>query len=663
MEARLLRRAGRAARAWLIYRLDQLLTYPPLVQVAALLLLTAILISAFALFALVSHPQEAALPDASEALWWSITHFLDGGTMASDPSRLRLLALGATCAGILAVSLLTAALASKMGERIADMRSGLNPVVERGHVLCLGYDPNVALVAREIARSGQRCTLVVLAPEDKDRIDVALRPARRVPGHRLHTVVRTGDPRNEQALLRVAAQSARSIIVIPPATLSDDESVQWTLSTLLAMRRVAEEGFAGQVIVEARHTEARELLALAGEPGLAGPGQLELDIIASDEVVASILAASTRQDGIYFVLRHLLAFDGCEFYLEPVSEELAGRSFDEAHAQIRDAILVGVRTEAGEILLCPPPSDQRRLEQADRLVLLAPGRNKWRMGGSLPAGLLPPHSALPDPAPQHVCVVGFNSTLPHLLQELRGSLPQGSQVQVVAGDNSPRALTVVERLQLEASTVQLSCDSRPAAPLMHRGQHEMCRADAVVILGNEDPQDENGDASALAMLLRLRHGQKVSGNRARRVVTEVRDPRSAVHIAPRRGDCVVSSDVVAMLLAQVVLDPDVAPVYREVLSPGGAAVRLLPRRAYVPEGPATFAQVLANARARGEVALGFYPDPRVHGRALARQRLEEGDVDLGEDAWLNPPRDTPVPDTEDTHLVVLAQERRVRDTA
>src|SRR5262245_34731190 len=205
MVAHPLRRAVRAARTWLIYRLDQLLTYPPLAQVAALVVLTAIFISAFAGLALALYPADPSFPNSTEALWWSVTHFFDGGTMVGDPVRLRVVALGATSAGILAMSLLTAALASKMGERIADMRSGLNPVVERNHVLCLGHAPNVALVAREIARSGQRCTLVVLAPEDKDRIDAALRPARQVPGHRLRTVVRTGDPRNEQALLRVAA--------------------------------------------------------------------------------------------------------------------------------------------------------------------------------------------------------------------------------------------------------------------------------------------------------------------------------------------------------------------------------------------------------------------------------------------------------------------------
>ncbi|MGZ3460777.1 MAG: CASTOR/POLLUX-related putative ion channel, partial [Archangium sp.] len=473
-------------------------------------------------------------------------------------------------------------------------------------------------------------------------------------------VVRTGDPRNEQALLRVAAQHARAVIVMPPANLPDEDSVQWTLSTLLAMHRIAEEGFRGRVIVEARRTEARELLSLAGERDLAGPGMLSLDIVASDDVVASILAQSTRQAGIYFVLRHLLAFDGCEFYLDALPPELVGRSFDEAHAAVVDAIAVGVQTAAGKTLLCPMPDELERLQLGDQLIVISSGKHRWRTGGTLPAPLLPTAGSIPDPVPQNVCVVGYNQTLPHLLRELEAGLPEGSRVKVVAGESSEQASRVVEHERGHARRIHLECDPRPAAQLTHRGKHEMCSADAVVILGHENPQDENGDASALAMLLRLRHGMKVSGNRAKRVVTEVRDPRSAMHIVPRREDCVVSSDVVAMLLAQSVLDSDVASVYRELLAPGGVTVHLRPRRVHLPDGAsATFADVMVNARARGEVALGFYPDPRSRGleREIARQRLEEGDVGGSEDAWLNPPRDTPVPEDPDTQVVVLAHGR------
>ena len=87
-------------------------------------------------------------------------------------------------------------------------------------------------------------------------------------------------------------------------------------------------------------------------------------------------------------------------------------------------------------------------------------------------------------------------------------------------------------------------------------------------------------------------------------------------------------------------------------------MRLIPRRAYVSGSAATFAQVLANAT--GSRARWRWASTRIRaatGGTLARQRLEEGDVDLGEDAWLNPPRDTLVPDTEDTQVVVLAHVR------
>jgi len=194
----------------------------------------------------------------------------------------------------------------------------------------------------------------------------------------------------------------------------------------------------------------------------------------------------------------------------------------------------------------------------------------------------------------------------------------------------------------------------------------LCAADAIVILGEEGADDVNGDASALAMLLRLRKAVRdwtdaarapsgAGGVKSARLVTEVRDPRSAVHVEPRPGDAVVSSDVVAMLLAQGVLDPDSFPVYAELLSGDRARVVLRSRSRYA-DGPATFGEVMAAARAAGEVALGMYPDPRPHPpRALLdRQRLEEGDTSLGDEAWLNPPRGTSVPEGRSLQVVVIA---------
>src|SRR5262249_46894793 len=161
----------------------------------------------------------------------------------------------------------------------------------------------------------------------------------RVRGSRIRLVVRTGDPRMETTLARVSAEYARAVIVLPPASLDDDSSVQWTLAVLLAMRRIADAGFKGQVIVEARHMEARELLGLVGEPGIAGAAALATEVVASDDVVARILAQSVRQEGVYFAIREMLAFDGCEVYLDPCPAAVVGKPFEEAHGSIDGAVL------------------------------------------------------------------------------------------------------------------------------------------------------------------------------------------------------------------------------------------------------------------------------------------------------------------------------------
>jgi hypothetical protein len=639
---------------WLIYRADRVLAWPPIAQVVLVAALTALVVLFFAALAIALDGRPSAA-NFGDAVWWSLTHFADGGTMASDPPGRRTAGALVTGAGILVVSLLVAALTSKMGERIEQMRGGLLPVVERDHVLVLGFAPNTPLLVREIARSRQRAKVVVLAVEEKAQVEIALRPAHGVPGHRLTTIVRTGEPRRELALMRVAAEHARAIVVIPPAYTDDEASVRWTLAVLLALHRVLPPEWPGRVLVEARHEEARELLELAVASDIASAGAVRTHVVATDRVVAQILAQSARQDALYFALRHLLAFDGCEIYFLPVPSELVGRPFGQAHARVDGAILVGLM-RGGRPLLCPSDADLA-LSASDRLVVVADG-HRARFDGSLP----PPPDAPgpPDRQPERVVVLGRNATLPHVLAELSAILPEGSSVDVLSEHDSPLLTPAVDGGRAPRG-VSVSVRRRSPVALAREGSPELCAADAIIVLGEEGADDVNGDASALAMLLRLRKAVKTwsaaaPGRRSARLVTEVRDPRSAVHVEPCAGDAVVSSDVVAMLLAQGVLDPDAFPVYDELLSGMRCRVLLRDLASYAP-GAGTFGELMAAARTRSEIALGVHPDPRrEQTHALeGRRRLEQGDASVGEEAWLNPPRETRLPTAAGVKAVIIAR--------
>src|SRR5262245_3652050 len=204
-----MRRFLRALRTRLIVRLDQFVSWPPSIQVPILVLLTIGLIFVWA-----AAWSWASGYSLRQAAWLALTHFMDGGTMAGDTNRIdKIVATGVTATGVLVLSFLTGAFASKMGERLDDLRSGRSPVLEKRHILILGWDSKVPLMIRELARSHQRLRVVLLSMEEKARVDAVLRIARQESGSRVKVIARTGDPRSELALLRVCADRARSIVV------------------------------------------------------------------------------------------------------------------------------------------------------------------------------------------------------------------------------------------------------------------------------------------------------------------------------------------------------------------------------------------------------------------------------------------------------------------
>lgn len=652
-------RAARALRARVVYRIDTLLSLPPIGQLVAVVLATGVLVVVWAIALRIVAPSAPESATGLQAVWWSVTHFMDGGTMASDPVGRRIVSLGATASGVLVLSLLTAAFASKMNERIQVMRSGLSSVVERDHILVLGFTSDVVLMAGEIARSAQWRTVVVLTQFDKVHVETALRRVTHRTGAHVRVVVRTGDPRFESALLRVSAQHARSIVVVPPPELGDAESVQWTLSTLLAVRRVVEDEFTGKIIVKARHEESRDVLLLASEPGVAGPRALATEIIASDDIIARVLAQSARQEGVYFALRQLLTFNRCEIYVDPLPEGLVGLSFDEAHARVSGAVLLGIQRPGEEALLAPSREAQRPLREGDRIIVLAVESRMYGLDGALPAAPETTHAPAVLHRPENVVVLGFSRTLPLLVRELDELLPAGSTVRVAHGASVAAREAVLDDPAGTLRRVSIVRDVRTPRELIRDDGNEVYTADAVIILGCEQGQSDNGDADALANLLWLRHGMRRTGRAVRRTVTEVRDPRSALHVPEMAHDLLVSSSVVAMLLAQSAIDPDITRIYREILSPEGVEIFLRARQSYVGHGPCTFGDVMAAARARGEIAFGFLPPerPSAADPVIRRERLERGEPadDRGASLRLNPSRDEPVPDDDRVAIVVFAR--------
>jgi len=250
-----------------------------------------------------------------------------------------------------------------------------------------------------------------------------------------------------------------------------------------------------------------------------------------------------------------------------------------------------------------------------------------------------------------VVVLGDNRALPEFLGEVCEALPAGSSIQVIA----PGAPSALQSIASRCSRVKLQALDADPTQIAREPPASVIDADAVVILGSAAQRDTDADAVALETLVCLRHFERERGVRVRRMVTELRNLSSAMHMTAAADDFLVSTEMLGLLMCQVTLTPELhAVLYDDLLTPGANDVYLRDRSIYVSEGKGSFGDVMQVARGRSEVAIGLYFPSRSVAPLDLRSLLEgRAEQVASSPVWLGPPRDAQVP--ADAMIVVLSR--------
>ena len=156
-------------------------------------------------------------------LWRSLLRTLDPGTMGGDAGTAPFLALmlTVTVGGIFLVSSLIGVLTTGLENQITQLRRGRSRVVERGHIVILGWSDQVFTIVAELMRAnagGPRTSVVILAERDKLDMEEQIR-AQVGPTGRTRVIYRSGNPL-KRALLELTATStapSRSSWSVRPA--------------------------------------------------------------------------------------------------------------------------------------------------------------------------------------------------------------------------------------------------------------------------------------------------------------------------------------------------------------------------------------------------------------------------------------------------------------
>ena len=560
-------------------------------------------------------------------------------TFAGDERSLleRVVALVITCGGLFITALLIGLVSDTISTKLDELRQGLSPLQESEHVLVLGWSDLVLPLVNHLGLARpQGITIVVLADREKEEMDAEVQ-AMEFEGNGLppRVLCRRGNPVLKTDLLRASADHAAAIVLLKDADAREHQEVH-ALMQLDALRR--QNDSMGHAVIDSSGDANSELLRAVG-------GADSTHVVKGLDAVGIIMLLGARRPGLSAVFDELLGFDGSEFH-EHTWAAMDGRFFGSLlTGAFKDAVPVGLRRADGSVVLNPPADTV--CAPGDALIVLAeeddsavPATDEAAYAASDP--LTPARSSQRSSTQrakvaEQVLIVGWRRDMPSLVAHLDELLFPGSRLTILSarGEAERQALLAgikrdnvmvsqiegdaasradLEKLPLEDydsillladdaadKCSSLETDSRTLTSLMLIRDIQTAR---LLKLGTQQRAPEGADEAAKAVAaptgafgLACAHCD---------VVVEVLDTRTRPLIAGASvADCIMTTELVAKMLAAVALDPGMLGILEQLLAPEGMELCLLPASSFPTEEAASFWQLSAVARSRFELLIGW----------------------------------------------------------
>ncbi|HET6596591.1 MAG TPA: NAD-binding protein [Anaerolineales bacterium] len=534
-----------------------------------------------------------------EAMWESLMRTLDSGTMGGDTGTgFRIVMLFVTLGGIFVVSALIGVLNNAIESQMERLRKGRSLVLETNHTLVLGWSTQIFTVLNELMTANENqpnARIVILADKDKVDMEDEIRERVEVKG-KTRIICRNGSPIDPNDLEIASPHSAKSIIVLPPENSDPDTDVIKTVLAITNNPNRRAEPY--HIVTQIRNAKNMDVLKLVGERD-------KVQAVQTGDLIARVVAQTSRQSGLSVVYTELMNFGGDEIYFKH-EPSLVGRTFGESLHAFEDSCLMGLRKANGQILLNPPM--ETLIESGDQIFALSADDDTIRVSnqGMLPineTAIRSNRTAL-EPQPEKCLILGWNRSGTTIVRELDHYVAKGSQVTVVADIYNIEKQINANGGRLKNQTLVVEEGETTDRELLDKlGVQEY---DHVIVLAYSTVEPQEADAKTLVTLLHLRDmAQKDETPFS--IVSEMLDLRNReLAEATQVDDFIVSEHLISLMMAQLSENAELFDVFADIFDPEGAEIYLKPVSDYVTPGTAVnFYTVTEAARLRGETPLGY----------------------------------------------------------
>ena len=619
------------------YRWDNLMSRGPGAMILVLGVGTTLgVIAAAGVLTMLGLHSEGKKPEGLfENAWTALMRTLDPSNLSEDVGwSFRLLMLAISIAGIFVLSALISILSSGLQVKIDELRKGRSLVVERGHVIILGWSAKIFTILAELLVSNQNrrdACIVILAERDKVAMEDEIRLKLPKLG-RTRIVCRAGNPTDPLDLEIVSPQTSKAIVVMAPDGPNPDAE---TIKTILALtnrpRHKGQKPY--HIVAELRDSANLKLGKVVGKE--------EVEFVPADDLVARLTVQACRQLGLSLVYTELMDFSGGEMYFHE-EPDLIGNTFGECIQSYPHCAVVGLHYASGTVTVNPPKD--YRLQRGDKVVVLAEDDSTIQLGvrPKIDSSLLVPQKFAGNRQPEKLLMLGWNDKSPIIIRELDRYMPAGSELTLVSSYDVSKLfdeeVPMLSNLRCEYWTSSTSDRSILDGLDLTQYHH------ALVLAYSNHLEQQECDAQTLMTLLNLRDICNEERHQCG-LLSEMLDIRNReLAEVTRADDFVVSDRLVSLVLSQVTENKHIMRIFEDLFHKEGSEPFLKPAEHYVPLGTdVNFYQVAESAILKNETALGY------------RLKSLHYDPDNHYGLRLNPLKSDNIRFSEGDQIIVLAE--------
>ena len=584
------------------YQFDNLMSRGTPALIIGLFVISLLVIAVAAFIISFFSLRQLSSPDTlsfGEAFWESLMRTLDSGTMGGDTGTgFRLVMLFVTLGGIFVVSTLIGVLSNGIEDEMNRLRKGRSKVLETNHTLILGWSPQIFTILNELMTANENqnnARIVILADKDKVEMEDEIHERVEVKG-KTRLICRSGNPIDPNDLEITSPQSAKSIIVLPPENSDPDTDVIKTVLAITNNPNRRAEPY--HIVTQIRDVKNLDVLKLVGNKDNVQP-------ILTGDLIARVVAQTSRQSGLSLVYTELMNFGGDEIYFKD-EPALIGKMFGDALLAYEDSCVMGVRKADGKILLNPPMDSV--IENGDHIFALSEDDDTIRLSGlsqpPIDETVIHTNEVALSSQPEKCLILGWNRSGTTIVHELDNYVAKGSQVTVVADVYNIEKQIRAQGGRLKNQTLTVREGETADRDLLN----ELGIADYnhVIVLAYSTLKPQEADAKTLVTLLHLRDMAEKDGTPFS-IVSEMLDLRNRdLAAATQVDDFIVSEHLVSLMMSQLSENAELLAVFTDIFDPEGSEIYLKLMGNYVMTGkPINFYTVVEAARRRGEIALGY----------------------------------------------------------